>query len=65
MVDSPQDGDFLKDAFVEDLQQHRETFLEFFAAVLEDHALSRAIQEGRTSGPFSRHEVLRILGTPG
>ncbi len=51
----------LKEVLVETLQEQRELLHEVFAEVLEDFALTQAIQEGQKTKRASRDEVFRIL----
>lgn len=51
----------LKQALVETLQEKPSLFHEVFAEVLEEHALSEAIREGRATPLASRNQVKRAL----
>jgi ribosomal protein L12E/L44/L45/RPP1/RPP2 len=53
--------DVLKAALIEVLEERSDLLRDVLAEVLEDVALSRAIQEGETSGVVSRDEVFRAL----
>ncbi len=51
----------LKESLLELLEERREEFSELLLEVLEDLAMSRAIQEGEGSGPVNKEEILRIM----
>jgi hypothetical protein len=54
----------LKAALVELLEERGDLLREVLAEVMEDVALSRAIQEGEDGGRVSRDEVFRLLDRP-
>jgi hypothetical protein len=51
----------LKESLLELLDERREEFSELLLEVLEDLAMSRAIQEGEDSAPVEKEEILRIM----
>ncbi len=51
----------LKETLLELLEERREEFSELLLEVLEDLALSRAIQEGAGTGRVDKGEILKIL----
>ena len=53
--------DVLKAALIEVLEERSDLLRDVLAEVMEDVALSRAIQEGETSGAVSRDEIFRAL----
>ena len=53
--------DALKLALIEVLEERSDLLRDILGEVMEDVALVRAIQEGKTSGSVSRDEVFRAL----
>ena len=53
-----------KQALLELLSEERDLLSELFSEVIEDVALSRAIQEGEETDTVTREEVFNILGSP-
>jgi len=51
----------LKKAVVDALHEERELLRDALSDVLEDFAISAAIEEGRKSKPATRNEVQRLL----
>lgn len=51
----------LKSAMLELLEERRDLFHDLLAEVLEDLALTHAIEEGETSASVSKNEILEIL----
>ena len=51
----------IKAALIEVLTERQDLFVEIMREAMEDFALGRAIQEGRTSTPVSREEVFKIF----
>jgi hypothetical protein len=51
----------LKKALVDALHEERELLREALTEVLEDFAMSAAIEEGRTTKPATRTEIQRLL----
>lgn len=60
-VDEVHLKDLLKQAILELMVERRDVLEDIVAEVIEDLALARAIEEGETSEPGSRAEVLHIL----
>ena len=61
MIDDAKLKALLKEAIVEVLEERSETITNFFAEILEDLALAKAIQDGENSGKVSRKEIFKIL----
>jgi hypothetical protein len=53
-----------KQALLELFSEERDLFSELFSEVMEDIALTRAIQEGEETESVTRDEVFNILGSP-
>ncbi len=51
----------LKEAVIEAMEERRDEFLDIVQEVIEDIALSRAIDEGENAPNVSREEIFRIL----
>lgn len=50
-----------KEALVEMLEEKQNIFHDIIVDAMEDIGLSRAIQDGQTSGPATKQEVFDIL----
>lgn len=61
MIDDAKLKALLKEAIVEVLEERSETITNFFAEILEDLALAKAIQEGENSRKVSREEIFKAL----
>ena len=53
--------ELFKQSMLELLQEQREVFYDLFAEVIEDFALTNAINEGQSTESVSREEVFQIL----
>ena len=53
---------WLKEALVEVVEERKDVLHELLTEVMEDVAMVRAIQEGETTRPVSKQEVLKLLG---
>jgi len=53
--------DLIKTALIEVLETRRDLMQEIVEEAMEDFALSRAIEQGMTSGKVSRDEVFALL----
>ncbi len=51
----------VKEALVEMLEEKQNIFHDIIVDAMEDIGLSRAIQDGQTSGPTTKQEVFDIL----
>lgn len=51
----------LKEAILELMQERRDELEEIFAEVIEDLALARAIEEGKSTETISKAEVVQLL----
>ncbi|MGA9994332.1 MAG: hypothetical protein WBP93_02905 [Pyrinomonadaceae bacterium] len=60
-IDEAKLKDILKSALSEALEEHRDLVREIIEEAMEDIALARAIEEGRSSERVSRDEVFAIL----
>jgi spore coat polysaccharide biosynthesis protein SpsF (cytidylyltransferase family) len=61
LLDDREVKDLFKQAFLELIQEQRSLFYDLFAEVIEDIALARAIEEGKSTEKISREEVFQIL----
>ena len=53
--------ELLKDAVIDALSERRDLFYDVMAEVLEDFALAKAIEEGRTSPTVAKEDVIKAL----
>lgn len=53
---------WLKEALVEVVEERKDVLHELLTEVMEDVAMVCAIQEGETTRPVSKQEVLKLLG---
>jgi len=56
--------ELLKDAIVELLQERRDELKEILAEIIEDIALTKAIEEGESTETVSKTDILQILEAP-
>ena len=61
MPDDERIKELLKEAVVEALSERRDLFYEVMTEVIEDFAMAKAIEEGKTSDSVSEDEVLKAL----
>ena len=61
-VDPEQLKGLIKEALIEIIDERREMLRDLFEEVLEEIALSRAIEEGRRSEVVTREEVFALMG---
>ena len=61
-IDEVRIKQWLKEALVEVVEERKDVLQELLAEVMEDVAMVRAIQEGETTRPVSKQEVLKLLG---
>lgn len=61
LIDDAKLKALLKEVIIEVLEERSETITSFFAEILEDLALGKAIQEGENSQKISRKEIFKIL----
>ena len=60
-VEEVQLKDLLKEAILELMQERRDELEEIFAEIIEDLALTRAIEEGESTETVSKAEILQVL----
>jgi hypothetical protein len=60
-VEEMQLKDLLKEAILELMQERRDELEEVFAEIIEDLALARAIEEGKSTETVSKAEILQVL----
>ncbi len=64
-VGEQQIKNLFKEAILELFQEQKDLLYDLFAEVIEDLALTRAIEEGESSESVSRAKVLQVLkGSP-
>lgn len=61
-IDEVRIKQWLKEALVEVVEERKDVLHELLTEVMEDVAMVRAIQEGETTSPVSKQEVLKLLG---
>ena len=61
-IDEVRIKQWLKEALVEVVEERKDVLQELLTEVMEDVAMVRAIQEGETTRPVSKQEVLKLLG---
>ncbi len=61
MIDDAKLKALLKEVIIEVLEERSETITSFFAEILEDLALAKAIREGENSEKVGRKEIFKIL----
>lgn len=61
IVQEEQIKNLVKEAILELVGEQREVLYDALAEVIEDLALARAIQEGKSTETASRAEVLKVL----
>ncbi|MCK6621484.1 MAG: hypothetical protein HUU32_02740 [Calditrichaceae bacterium] len=61
MIDDAKLKALLKEVIIEVLEERSETITNFFAEILEDLALAKAIREGENSEKVGRKEIFKIL----
>ena len=61
-IDEVRIKQWLKEALVEVVEERKDVLHELLTEVMENVAMVRAIQEGETTRPVSKQEVLKLLG---
>jgi hypothetical protein len=60
-LDDARIKELFKQALLEVLQERKDLLYEVFAEVVEDFAMTKAIEEGAATGSATRKEVRRVL----
>ncbi|MEW5803769.1 MAG: hypothetical protein AB1847_16875 [bacterium] len=61
LIDEDRLKELFKEALVEVLEERKDLFSELLAETLEDIALAHAIQEGESTEPVSKQDILNLL----
>ncbi len=61
LIDDQKIKDLFKQAIIEAMEEKKDVVRDLFVEAIEDIAMTRAIEEGVTTGKASRDEVFSVL----
>ncbi len=61
LIDDQKIKDLFKQAIIEAMEEKKDVVRDLFVEAIEDIAMTRAIEEGVTTGKTSRDEVFNVL----
>ncbi len=61
LIDDQKIKDLFKQAIIEAMEEKKDVVRDLFVEAIEDIAMTRAIEEGVTTGKASRDEVFNVL----